>query len=107
STELMRLAEAGNAGMSAKGLSAVKAVRSAAVRVRGQDLDEDRAVFVDISRSVLALLEHVRPDRSQWPRLYIFHCPMANADWLQASRSIANPYYGSKMLRCGQLRGRR
>lgn len=34
-----------------------------------------------------------------------FHCPMAldgkGANWLQKDETIANPYFGSSMLRCG------
>jgi len=41
--------------------------------------------------------------------LYRAHCPMAfgnrGADWLQAAEAIANPYYGSRMFRCGVITG--
>ena len=33
------------------------------------------------------------------------HCPMApggGADWLQATRDIANPYYATAMKSCGE-----
>ncbi|RKY19093.1 MAG: efflux transporter periplasmic adaptor subunit [Planctomycetota bacterium] len=37
----------------------------------------------------------------------IFHCPMAfdgeGADWIDTGTRVANPYYGSAMLRCGSL----
>lgn len=39
--------------------------------------------------------------------LYQMHCPMVGAngaDWLQASREIRNPYFGARMLRCGEIR---
>lgn len=32
------------------------------------------------------------------------YCPMADASWLQAGNTIANPYYGSAMLECGSFR---
>lgn len=39
-----------------------------------------------------------------------FHCPMANDNkggkWLQAEESVANPYFGASMLRCGSLEKR-
>ena len=39
--------------------------------------------------------------------VYYFHCPMAKenkgADWLQKDSVLANPYYGSTMLKCGEL----
>lgn len=46
----------------------------------------------------------------QTPPLFQAHCPMAlknqGADWLQAGEEIANPYFGSKMLRCGEITGK-
>jgi membrane fusion protein, copper/silver efflux system len=41
--------------------------------------------------------------------LYRAHCPMAfgnkGADWLQADQVIANPYFGARMFRCGEITG--
>ncbi len=40
-------------------------------------------------------------------KLYVAHCPMAfgnkGASWLQADENIANPYFGSRMFRCGEI----
>ena len=33
----------------------------------------------------------------------VVYCPMAKASWLQPRGEIRNPYYGSKMLRCGEV----
>ena len=37
----------------------------------------------------------------------VFHCPMAlddaGANWLQDEESVANPYFGAEMRRCGSL----
>ncbi len=35
--------------------------------------------------------------------LFIIHCPMANADWVQSDQTIANPYLGSSMSTCGSV----
>ena len=39
--------------------------------------------------------------------LHVVHCPMAfddiGADWLQSDSTIANPYFGAEMLRCGSI----
>ena len=37
----------------------------------------------------------------------VVHCPMANAEWLQMSTEVQNPYHGSEMPRCGTLTKRR
>ncbi len=40
--------------------------------------------------------------------LYLMHCPMVyedrGADWLQSDQKLMNPYYGSMMLHCGELK---
>ncbi len=40
--------------------------------------------------------------------LILMHCPMANnnagADWLQSSEPLQNPYFGSMMLQCGEIK---
>ena len=33
----------------------------------------------------------------------VVFCSMAKGSWLQKEKVIANPYYGSKMLRCGEI----
>ncbi len=32
---------------------------------------------------------------------FLVHCPMADADWVQSTRAIANPYLGKDMATCG------
>jgi Cu(I)/Ag(I) efflux system membrane fusion protein len=40
--------------------------------------------------------------------LYVQHCPMADNNeggyWLSRDKDIQNPYFGSKMLRCGSVK---
>jgi Cu(I)/Ag(I) efflux system membrane fusion protein len=39
--------------------------------------------------------------------IYVQHCPMADsnkgADWLSKEKEILNPYFGQKMLGCGEI----
>lgn len=36
---------------------------------------------------------------------FVFHCPMAKADWLQTEKDeVVNPYMGKKMLKCGSMK---
>ncbi|MFQ5489594.1 MAG: efflux RND transporter periplasmic adaptor subunit [Phycisphaerae bacterium] len=85
--------------------SAARRLHAAALTITGARLDEDRVSFVELSAAVEALIQHARPSHQRWPKLYIYHCPMSKGDWLQASESKANPYYGFKMLKCGELKG--
>lgn len=67
------------------------------------DLAGQREYFVGLSRDMIALIEISGTERT----LYQGYCPMANnnegAAWLSAAREIRNPYFGSKMLRCGSI----
>jgi YHS domain-containing protein len=36
-------------------------------------------------------------------RHFLVRCDMAKASWLQTDKTVANPYYGKSMLRCGQI----
>lgn len=78
-------------------------VRAAALRMQGKALDDDRVVLVDLSAAVIKLLAHVRPSQARWPKLYVFHCTMSKGSWIQATDNLTNPYYGFKMLGCGEL----
>ncbi|MCH7812918.1 MAG: efflux RND transporter periplasmic adaptor subunit [Planctomycetes bacterium] len=84
--------------------AAASSLHKAALKTTGADLEADRVTFVVLSAAVRTLVRHARPDRDRWPKLYIYHCPMSKGDWLQASEEKANPYYGFKMLKCGQLK---
>lgn len=64
-------------------------------------LDEARAAFKDMSRVFLPLVADRYDPAEEDPRWAVFHCPMAKGSWIQSGKTVANPYYGSKMLRCG------
>ncbi len=71
-----------------------------------QDLESARMRFEDMSRAVLSLQEQFGHERNEtW---YVVHCPMAfgnkGADWIQRGEQIRNPYLGSRMFRCGEIR---
>lgn len=64
-----------------------------------------REVFAVISEQMLALAADF--GHAGREPLHRAHCPMAfdnrGADWLQRGTEIANPYFGSEMLRCGKV----
>lgn len=66
---------------------------------------ELRSAFQDLSDALVALAGLVGAPGT--PGLRVAHCPMAfddtGADWLQVGETIANPYFGSEMLRCGEV----
>jgi len=84
-----------------------RALRASALKLSEGDLAASRLHFSELSSAYIKLLDQERPSRERWPELRLFRCPMAKADWVQASDSIANPYYGFKMRTCGSPQGKR
>ena len=69
-------------------------------------LDEIRTVFYPLSQTLARIVETFG-SAGEKP-LYIQFCPMAfdnkGATWLAASEEINNPYFGTMMLKCGEVR---
>ncbi len=72
-----------------------------AIREAG-DLEQARKAFGPFSKALIHAMQTLGYRREGAP-LGVFHCPMANADWLQLGSDVRNPYYGSAMLDCGSL----
>ncbi len=70
------------------------------------DIDKLRAIFEEIS----IVLRKAAADGKISTGLNEAYCPMAfdfrGAYWLQKGEQISNPYFGSKMLKCGEIRNR-
>lgn len=71
-----------------------------------KDIDVMRKGFFTISTAMLDVVK--RMGISLNGELYEIHCPMAfdnkGAGWLQQDESIRNPYFGAKMLNCGEVK---
>lgn len=107
SEEAMKLADPPDAGYPVEFVNALRTLHEAALKTTGENLDADRVTFVALSNAMTVVVGHVRPDRRRFPDLYVFHCPMTKGDWIQDHASLSNPYYGFKMLKCGEPRGRK
>lgn len=70
--------------------------------VSASDIKIARDAFHAISDEIISLVEHVG---TSGDTVFKMHCPMAfknkGGSWLQASKDLRNPYYGSMMLHCG------
>ncbi len=81
--------------------------RAASEGHEANGLDEARVSFEAVSVSMIELLRRFGNPTGEQVRLAF--CPMANdnqgAEWLQLADQIENPYFGSKMYRCGEVRG--
>ena len=68
------------------------------------DLAGARQTFKSISHAVVTLATQLRGEDAQQSFTH-FYCPMVpdgGGDWLQPGGELANPYFGSEMLRCGE-----
>jgi hypothetical protein len=69
------------------------------------DIESKRKSFQIVSDGLFDLLRTIRYNGS---KVFQQYCPMAfenaGAAWLSNSKEIVNPYFGDKMLHCGDVR---
>ncbi len=70
------------------------------------EITDARTVFEKVSRSIISLeKQYLGNDGTDH---YLAFCPMAfnnaGAYWVQKGDSIRNPYFGAKMLKCGEIK---
>ena len=65
------------------------------------DVATARERFKPLSAS---LIQHLDRENVQTGRYFEVYCDMAKASWLQAGRTLRNPYYGKEMLECGEIK---
>lgn len=74
---------------------------SASAIASAVDISAARTAFHDFSKTLLAQVESHNPEQP----VYEMYCPMAfnnkGGTWLQDSKDLRNPYFGSSMLTCG------
>jgi Cu(I)/Ag(I) efflux system membrane fusion protein len=79
----------------------VHALRAALV-ADAPDLAARRKALIPASKALIGLFELARPGPAAGDELFVIHCPMVPADWIQVQKLVQNPYYGSEMLLCGE-----
>jgi Cu(I)/Ag(I) efflux system membrane fusion protein len=70
--------------------------------IAGADLEKTRMAFSEVSNKMAQVTDEFglsKPDG-----LYLQYCPMADAYWISDEDAIRNPYYGSGMLKCGEVK---
>lgn len=69
-------------------------------------LQEKRSYFSHISEIFYCTVKSFELKQNQ--KLYAIHCPMAfdkkGAYWIAENKAIKNPYFGNKMLKCGEVK---
>lgn len=83
----------------------MKQIATNAEHLHHLSLKKARVKFKSISHEVVTLATKVRGSEAKQPFKHFF-CPMVpqgGGDWLQSDAKLINPYFGSQMLRCGEL----
>jgi hypothetical protein len=75
-----------------------------AEHIEKSPIDHQREHFEVLSTDITDLVALLGTEKT----LYIDHCPMASdgkgANWLSETKNIKNPYFGSKMMKCGSVK---
>jgi hypothetical protein len=69
---------------------------AAAAKLKAGDLEGLRQPMRELSVAVDAFLRAAGTKGWQ-----LYYCPMADGYWIQTAEGVRNPYYGAKMLACG------
>lgn len=77
--------------------SLLKAVQK---MVKATDIEKQRIAFADVS---VIMWKMVKNNSEIKDVVYYQYCPMKKMYWLSKEDAIKNPYYGSKMLTCGNV----
>ena len=64
--------------------------------------EPQREAFKGLSAAMITLAKQRRPSAAVAPRLFLVHCSMAEASWLQKKDAVANPYLPD-MPGCGEV----
>lgn len=77
------------------------AVADTVKQLAGKNLSEQRGILKKLSEQMIQLARASAPPGL---KLYVAYCPMVDAAWLQESPPIRNPYGGTEMPTCGEIK---
>ena len=82
----------------------VASYRAANAMSTSTNIATQRAKLGTLTAAVYDAVKKANPENP----VYYAYCPMANNNkggyWLSEKKEIANPYYGSQMLKCGSVK---
>jgi hypothetical protein len=90
----------------AKEIPGAKSVASSSSKiVAAGDIEDQRKTYSELSNDFITLVKKTGVSGGE---LYVDYCPMALNDkgayWLSAKKEIRNPYFGEKMMTCGEVK---
>ena len=66
-----------------------------------RSIETQRESFNGLSKNMISLTKNFKLSGES---VFVQYCPMANASWLSAEKTVKNPYYGKSMLTCGSVK---
>ena len=78
-----------------------EAAAQAKAVAQAKDIKSAREAFKKLNVSFETYLKN-HPDKTG--TYHVAYCSMAKASWVQTGDTIANPYYGASMLKCGSFK---
>jgi hypothetical protein len=90
----------------AKEVNGASAIVSSAAKITtGTHIEAQRKTYAALSNELIVLIKKEGMKRGE---LYVDFCPMAlndaGANWISNHKEISNPYFGKKMLDCGEVK---
>jgi hypothetical protein len=90
----------------AKEVAGAETVASNAAKITAaSDIEVQRNAYSSLSNDFITL---VKKSGLHSGELYVDYCPMAmndkGASWISPNREIKNPYFGEKMMTCGEVK---
>lgn len=64
-------------------------------------LKDQRESFKTVSYAMIKLVKGLKMNSST---IYVQYCPMVRSSWLNEVKAVQNPYYGSQMYDCGEVK---
>jgi len=68
---------------------------------QGKNIEAQRKAFYQLSDIMIGL---AKENKFSDKTIFVQYCPMAKGSWLSNEKQIFNPYYGSSMLACGNVK---
>ena len=89
----------------AKEVAGAQGIAAAAAKITAaSNIEAQRAAYSGMSKDMAEL---IKKEGLSGGELYVAFCPMAFNDkgayWISTSKEIRNPYFGEKMLGCGEV----
>lgn len=89
----------------AKDIEGAQSIAASAATIAAADnIEAQRTAYLTMSNDLITL---VKKSGMKDGELYVEHCPMAfnntGGSWISSNKEIRNPYFGDKMMKCGEV----